>query len=350
VSGGELRVALACGVPAEKIVFSGVAKSDLEIDHAIGVGDGGILALQAESIEELQRIDDRGRALGRRARVAIRVNPGVDAGDLDTHAHIKTGHDEAKFGVARCDMAAALALAKRAKHLELVGVSAHVGSQFTSTDAYVAAARVVFEVARAAREQGAKLQYVDTGGGFGIDYDGASVVASPAEFVRAARIEQRAAGLDDLPLHVEPGRALVAAHAVLLSRVLHAKRTPHDTADPERAWLLIDAGMNDLIRPALYQARHRIVPLEPPRGAARSYRVVGPVCESSDDFGEHAGLDDRGYVAILDAGAYGFTMASEYNGRPLPAEVFVHDGRVAAISPRGDLDAWVDGRVAIKDV
>jgi diaminopimelate decarboxylase len=344
VSGGELRLALGCGISPEKIVYSGVAKTDDEIDQAIHAGDRGIDALQLESVEELLRIDGRARASARRARIAIRVNPGVDRDAVGTHAHVVTGHDEAKFGVAREDIAAALSLAHRSKHVELVGISMHVGSQLPRTDPYVEAGRVVFEVARTARERGASLQFVGTGGGFGIDY-GSGCPAKPADFVRAIRAEQRAAGLDDLALHVEPGRSLVAAHGVLLARVIQSKRTPHASESPDRAWLIIDAGMNDLLRPALYQARHRIVPLEPTRRELRSYRVVGPVCESSDDFGEHPDLADNGFVAILDAGAYGYTMASRYNGRPLPAEVFVRDGKIVALTEREPVEAWADARL-----
>ncbi|HEY2511644.1 MAG TPA: diaminopimelate decarboxylase [Polyangiaceae bacterium] len=348
VSGGELLLALGCGIAPEKIVFSGVAKSDEEIDRALAAGDTGILAVQVESVEELLRVDARARAAARSARVALRVNPGVDKDALDTHAHIATGHDEAKFGVAREDVSAAFSLAHRSKHLEVVGVSAHVGSQFTSTEAYVAAARALFDVAHAAREKGTKLRYVDTGGGFGIDYtDGSGgSIATPADFVRVARAAQKAAGLDDLPLHIEPGRSLVGAHGVLLARVLQSKRTPHQAETPERSWLLIDAGMNDLIRPALYQARHRIVPLSAGRRAPFPVRVVGPVCESSDDFGEHTGLSEAGYVALLDAGAYGYTMASRYNGRAMPAEVFLRGGAVVAVSPRKPMEDWVDERLA----
>jgi diaminopimelate decarboxylase len=210
-------------------------------------------------------------------------------------------------------------------------------------DAYVEAARVCFELARAWRDQGAALRFVDTGGGFGIDYgDGCEV--RPADFVRAARAEQRAARLDDLALFVEPGRSLVAAHGVLLASVIQPK------VAGRLRWLLIDAGMNDLVRPALYQARHRIVPLDAPVDAATAipWRVVGPVCESSDDFGEHA-LPEAPprAVAILDAGAYGYTMASRYNGRQLPVEVFVRGGGVVARTPRLPADEWARSRSEI---
>lgn len=353
VSGAELLVAHECGIAADKIVYSGVAKTDDEIDRALHAGDRGILALQIESVEELFRIDARARAAARTGRIAIRVNPGLEKEAAGTHAHVTTGHDEAKFGVARDDVGAAISLANRSKHVELVGISVHVGSQLTSTEAYVSGGRVAFDVARAAREKGASLRFVGTGGGFGIDY-GAGCPVKPADFVRAIRAEQFAAGLGDLSLHVEPGRSLVGAHGVLVARVIQTKRTPYAAESPERAWLVIDAGMNDLIRPALYQAFHRIVPLEMAasgthRCEPRSYRVVGPVCESSDDFGEHPSLLDGGFVAILDAGAYGFTMASQYNGRALPIEVFVRDGRIVAATEREPMEAWVEARVRIPE-
>ena len=344
VSGAELLVALGCGIAPEKVVFSGVAKSDGELTRAIACGERGIGAIQLESIEEIARAEARARALGRRARVSVRVNPAVTLDALDTHAHIATGHDEAKFGVPRDDVPRALEMIRASSSLELVGVTVHVGSQFVSTAAYVEAAAVCFEIARVVREQsGAKsLAFIDAGGGFGIDYgDGCAV--RPADFVRAARAEQRKARLDDLALYVEPGRSLVAAHGVLLANVIQPKvaRT--------RRWLLIDAGMNDLLRPALYQARHRIVVLEETANAATaSWNVVGPVCESSDDFGVHVlPSAPPAAVAILDAGAYGFTMASRYNGRQLPVEAFVQGGRVIASTARLAPEEWAASRLTI---
>jgi diaminopimelate decarboxylase len=340
VSGAEMRVALGCGVAPAAIVFSGVAKSDDEIDRAIAARIG---AIQVESLEEIDRVDARANAAGTRARIAVRINPGLDKDAIATHAHIATGHDEAKFGIGDGEMSAAIGRALALTGVELVGVASHVGSQLTSVDSYVGAARSVFDAARAARAKGAALVFVDTGGGFGIDY-GEGCATRPADFVRAVRAEQRARGLDDLALHIEPGRAMVGAHGVLLSRVIQSKR-----ALPDRAWLMIDAGMNDLIRPALYQARHRIVSLAAPSAKESAVRVVGPVCESSDDFGEHPHLDGAAYVAILDAGAYGYVMASRYNGRALPAEVFLRGGRVVARSDRKSPDDWADERVAIAD-
>ena len=347
VSAAELALALACGADPEAILFSGVAKLDQELDAAIGAGTRGIAAIQAESVEELSRIAARARAVGRRARVSLRINPAVEKATMGTHAHIATGHDEAKFGIARGDLVHAVSLLTATAELELVGMSTHVGSQFTSTRAYVEAARTLFDVTRdLLPTHGRSIRFVDTGGGFGIDYgDGCTV--RPADFVRETRSLQTASGLGGLVHFVEPGRALVAAHGVLLASVVQHKSTPAGSlADAHQRWLMIDAGMNDLLRPALYQARHRVVAVDagsPVRDVL--FRVVGPVCESSDDFGAHElPLPPPGVVAILDTGAYGYTMASRYNGRALPAEVFVRGGRVVSSRPRDSGSAWVADR------
>jgi diaminopimelate decarboxylase len=341
VSGGELLVALACGVDPARVVYSGVAKRDDEIDRALTCGASGIGAIQIESTEEIARIEARARAVGRVARVSVRVNPSVDLSEA-THAHIATGHDEAKFGVPLDDAAEAVRRVGQAPMLQLVGLGVHAGSQFTSLEPYLEAARVLFHLVKDLRALGpmSTLRFVDTGGGFGVDYgQGASL--TPADFVKAARREQKAHDLDDLALYVEPGRSLVAAHGVLVARVIQSKVT---TA---ARWLMIDAGMNDLVRPALYQARHRIVPLDRDAADVESvaWRVVGPVCESSDDFGEHLlPRDPPAAVAILDAGAYGYTMASEYNGRPLPVEVFVRGGKIVSTTTRRTVEAWATER------
>jgi len=341
VSGAELLLAVACGVPAAQIVFSGVAKTDAELDLAIGVGDSGIGAIQVESVEELPRISARATAVGRVARVSLRINPAVDMQALDTHSYIATGHDEAKFGVPLASVTDALGRIEGDRHLRLVGVGSHVGSQLTATDGYLASASALFTFAREVRAR-FDLTFVDAGGGFGIDYgDGCPV--RPADFMRLTRKLQREMGLDDLALYCEPGRSLVGAHGVLVASVIQRK-----IALPRR-WIMIDAGMNDLMRPALYQARHRIVPVVHAGEAMTAYRVVGPVCESSDDFGVHD-LPDSGprelrEVAILDAGAYGYSMASRYNGRALPAEVFLRGGKVLTSTPRGSVDEWVQDRL-----
>jgi diaminopimelate decarboxylase len=346
VSGAELRVALACGVSPDRVVYNGVAKTDDEIDLAIGTGPRGIGALLVESVEEIARVEARARAAGRAVRVGIRVNPGLDL-EGATHAHIATGHDRAKFGVPCDDAAGAAERVEGSPHLRLVGVTAHVGSHFKSTGPYVDSARVIFGLVQGMRAsgRGRALEFVDTGGGFAVDYTGEAGVTSPllpapADFVRAVRAAQSEHGLDDLALYVEPGRCLVAAFGVLLARVVQTKITSAGR------WLLIDAGMNDLIRPALYEARHRIVPLQmPAAGPAVPWRVVGPVCESSDDFGEHTlPAESPAQVAILDAGAYGYVLASVYNGRQLPAEVFLRDGRVVGRTERTTPESWAEAR------
>jgi diaminopimelate decarboxylase len=348
VSGAELLVALQCGVAPDHIVYNGVAKTDDEIDQAIASGPRGIGAIQLESVEEIARVEARARSAGRRVRVGLRLNPSLDL-DGATHAHIATGHDRAKFGVPRDDAPRAVDACEASPHLELVGVGAHVGSHFTSAGPYVESADVVFGIVGELRGAGRlrSLTYVNTGGGFGVDYVGPTPgetrapLPAPADFVRAARAAQRRARLDDLSLTVEPGRCIVAAHGVLVARVTQVK-----VARGGR-WLMIDAGMNDLIRPALYQARHRVVPVEAPADAELTpWRVVGPVCESSDDFGEHPlPHSPPEHVAILDAGAYGYTMASVYNGRQLPAEIFLAGGRVVGRTERTPVEQWVAERV-----
>jgi diaminopimelate decarboxylase len=343
VSGSELGVALSCGVSPDRVIYNGVAKTDDELDAAIAAGGSGIAAVQVESVEEIARLEARAVAAGRRVRTGIRMNPNVDLRDV-THANIATGHDTAKFGVPRADVGRAVELVNASPHLVLVGVGAHAGSQCSSTAKYVESARAVFEVARALRADGKarSLAYVNTGGGFAIDYTGEAPAAPrPADFIRALRSAQREAGLDDLASFVEPGRSLVAPHGVLLARVIQSK-----VAAAAR-WLMIDAGMNDLMRPALYQAKHRIVPLvtSGERSESVPWRVVGPVCESSDDFGEHLlpRVPPRS-VAVLDAGAYGYVMANEYNGRALPVEGFLSGARIAASTLRRSVDAWVAER------
>lgn len=344
VSGAELLLAMRCGVVPDRIVYSGVAKTDDELDLAIGAGEAGIRAINVESVEEIPRIAARASALGRVARVTLRINPGVSEDQIGTHSYIATGHDEAKFGVPLASLADAVSALEAARaSVRLVGVTSHTGSQLTALDAYLASARAVFETARSLRDRFA-LEFVDTGGGFGIDYgDGCPV--RPADFIRAARTIQREHGLDDLALFCEPGRSLVGAYGLLIARVIQRKVAP---GDPPRRWMMIDAGMNDLMRPALYQARHRVVPVVFEPGARLSpYRVVGPVCESSDDFGVHDLPEgELAEVALLDAGAYGYSMASRYNGRPLPAEVFLRSGAIVGVHARKPITDWVDDRLA----
>ncbi len=336
VTGPELRLARACGIEARRIVFSGVAKSEDELRLAVAED---ILAVQVESVGELERLAAIAAGAGRVARVSIRINPGLD--ELDTHAHVRTGHDDAKFGVALGRLDAALDVIHGAASLKLVGVACHVGSQFATTREYMEGARIVMDLA-ARITSTVPLEFVDAGGGFGIDYGGRPC-AEPADFVVAALAEKLLRpDLNGVALHVEPGRCLVGAHGVLLARVVGQKS---DGAG--RRWLLIDAGMNDLMRPALYQAEHRIEDLPAQRGGHASFRVVGPICESSDDFGTRELADPPApHVVLRDVGAYGYSMASRYNGRALAAEVFMSNGAVIAVCEREPAAAWVASRLA----
>ncbi len=333
VSRGELEVALGAGVPPSRILTTAVAKADHEIDAAIGAG---IRAIQMESIEELDRVAARARAAGKVTRLSLRIKPGVS---IDTHAHVATGHEGAKFGISLEDLGAAWERLDREPLLQVTGIGAHVGSTLKKVESYLASARVVCGVARARLSAGKALEFVDFGGGFGIDY-GAGPVPRPAAFLAAGRRLLGEEGLDGLSLFVEPGRSMVAPHGVLVARVVQEKRSRAAN------WAFLDAAMNDLIRPALYGAKHRIEPLER-APSAPLWRVAGAVCESADDFGEHPlgdPLPER--VVIRDAGAYGYVMASEYNGRPLPAEIFAAGGVVRSVSESPGRDAWVRRRLS----
>lgn len=329
---GEIEVALRAGFIPEQIVFTGVGKTRDELERAVALG---VKAINAESAGELDRIDRIARAQGGRARVALRVNPEVDAG---THPNITTGLKRNKFGVA-IDAAAAIAREFAARPgLEFVGLHAHIGSQITSLDPLRRAAGRLADLARDLREAGVPLQHVDVGGGLGIAYEDGATVVDVADYGRA--MIEATAGLG-LTLVVEPGRWLVAPAGALLARVVDVKAHPGG-----RTFVVLDAGMTELLRPALYGAYHRIVPLAARQAAPIACDVVGPVCESSDTFGVDRLLpapevDDL--VAVLDAGAYGAVMASNYNRRPLPAEVLVEAGTWRVVRRRQTVDDMLAG-------
>lgn len=330
-SAAELEVARRAGIAPDRILLSGMGKSALAIDAAIGAGDRGILAIQIDSVDEVGRVAARARALGRPARIALRLNPGVLA---DTHEAIATGHDDAKFGIAPSDQLEAFrAIEEAGANLVLVGLGGHVGSQLLRTDDYLEGARAILDVGARIPD----LEFVDFGGGFGIDY-GEGCPVRPADFAREAAdlVASRRPGAT---LVVEPGRSLVGAHGHLVASVVAQKRSGR------RRWLVLDAGMTDLLRPALYGARHRIESVDVPPTTGEIWRVVGPVCESTDDFGEFAlGSPPPARVVLRDAGAYGYTMASHYNGRGFAAEVFVQpDGRVT-VSRAGSEREWIEER------
>lgn len=307
----EIEVARKAGFEPRDLVFTGVGKSVAELECAVALD---LKAINVESAGELARVEAIASRLGRTVRVAVRINPDIDAG---SHPHISTGLKTNKFGVALEDARALFAWIGGRPSLHLVAVHVHVGSQVTSLDPLRAAARSAASVSRELIAAGVPLEYVDLGGGLGISYDG-SPTPTPADYVRALVGEVAETGL---PIVIEPGRALLAPAGVLIARVLDIK--PRSDGSE---FVIIDAGMTELLRPALYGAYHRIEPVSPRAGALRQYEVVGPVCESSDVVGrdrELPPLQVGDLVAIMDAGAYGFAMASNYNRRPLPAEVLV---------------------------
>ena len=325
VSGGELERVLAAAPEAVgRVVFSGVGKTAAEIDRAL---TADILEFNVESEAELELLATRARKLKRKARFALRVNPDVFA---ETHPYISTGLREHKFGI---DIRRAMGMYKSVasnRWLEAHGVSVHIGSQIRSADPFGAALERVSKLVRQLRREGIALKAIDAGGGLGIDYHGGSFDAEAKVREYAAAI-QDALGDFDGRLLLEPGRFLVAHAGALVARVLQVKRNGNKT------FVITDAAMNDLIRPALYQAHHEIVPVKPRTGRAKVVDVVGPVCETGDFFARDRKLqplEPGDLVALLDAGAYGMAQSSNYNTRLRPAEVLVEGGKARLIRRR----------------
>jgi diaminopimelate decarboxylase len=322
----EIDLARRVGFEPKEIVFTGVGKSMGELECAVPLG---LKAINVESVGELARIETIAARLGRAARVAVRVNPDIDA---KSHPHISTGLKINKFGV---DVEAArelFASLSGRSFLELVAVHVHIGSQITSLAPLRRAARFVAGLSADLQRAGHPLEYVDVGGGLGISYDGADVV-SPQDYVAAIVEEVRPTGL---PIVVEPGRSIVGPSAALVAKVIDVKPR---TASSD--FIVIDAGMTELLRPALYNAFHRIEAVLPRGGQTHHYEIVGPVCESSDVVGRDRmlmPLEVGDLVAIRDAGAYGSAMASNYNRRPLPAEVVVDGGEWRVVRRRQTID------------
>jgi len=325
VSRGELERVLAAGGEAKRVVFSGVAKGAAEIRRALEVGIG---VFNVESAAELTRIAHIAREMGRRAPVALRINPDVDP---KTHPYISTGLKRNKFGIP---VAEALALYRQAKsmpELELVGIACHIGSQLLDPSPLLEAAERVKDAVEQLERNGIALRHIDLGGGLGIRYRDETPPDIPA--VLRALAERFA----DRPerLMFEPGRSLVGNAGLLLTRVEYLKH------GEEQDFALVDAGMNDLMRPALYDAWHEIVPVVPRSGPVRRYDVVGPVCESSDFLGRgrELALEAGDLLAVLSAGAYGMAMSSNYNARPRPAEVLVEGAAHRLIRAREPLES-----------
>jgi diaminopimelate decarboxylase len=330
VSGGELeRVVAAAPDAVGRVVFSGVGKTAPEIDRAL---EAGILEFNVESEAELELLAMRARKLKVKARFALRVNPDVFA---ETHPYISTGLREHKFGIDIRKAAEIYRAAARNKWLEPHGISVHIGSQIRSAAPFGAAIERVCKLAMQLKREGIALRVVDAGGGLGIDYHGGTDGADPAAKVTeyAAAIEKALAGFD-CKLLIEPGRFIVAQAGALVTRVLNVKK------NGKKTFVITDAAMNDLIRPALYQAYHEIEPVKPSAGRARAVDVVGPVCETGDFFARDRMLkpvETGDLIALLDTGAYGMAQSSNYNSRFRPAEVLVEGKKHRLIRRREEM-------------
>jgi diaminopimelate decarboxylase len=328
-SGGEIEVALRAGYLPAQIVFTGVGKTDDELDRAVTLG---VSAINAESEGELRRLDAIARRRGARVRVAIRVNPDVDA---RSHPHISTALATSKFGVPIAEARDLFRRVRGCEGLALAGLHVHVGSQILDLAPLAAAARAAVTLAAELRGDGIALEHLDLGGGLGISYDGRPA-PSADDYAAAILPIVSASGL---PLVLEPGRALVARAGALVSRVIDLKDAPNG-----RHLAVLDAGMSELLRPAMYGAYHRIEPVTPGARPDTTYDLVGPICESSDVLGRERtmpALSPGDLVAVLDAGAYGSVMASNYNRRLLPPEVLVEDGSWRVIRRRQTIDDLV---------
>lgn len=324
VSGGELDRALAAGCAPERIIFSGVGKTRSEMRRALEVGIG---CFNVESRAELAVLDEVARAAGQVARVSLRVNPDVDA---RTHPYISTGLKDNKFGIAHDEVIATYREAASRPGLEVLGIDCHIGSQITQAEPYLDALERVLDLVETIEADGLRLRHLDFGGGLGIDYNGDT---PPAADVLWAQLLQRldARGFGDRKIVIEPGRSLVGNAGVCLTEVLYEKPGEH------KNFLIVDAAMNDLPRPAMYQAYHRIEPVRARSDTApTTWDVVGPVCESGDWLGRERELAVRtgDVLAVLSAGAYCMSMASNYNTRGRAAELLVHGSEVRVIRQR----------------
>src|SRR5216683_5885454 len=330
VSVGELMRCLRAGADARKIVFSGVGKTDEEIEAAL---KAGILMINVESRPELHRISEIAHRMNLNARVSLRVNPDLDPG---THPHISTGHRDSKFGVPLSQVREYYAEARGLPNLELAGLSTHIGSQITDTSPFAEAARKVAAIVRDLRANGVALKYLDLGGGLGIPYQ--EEPPEPAEYAAALLGPLRELGMKII---IEPGRVLVGNAGILVTRVLYVKET-----DVKR-FVVVDGAMNDLIRPVLYEAYHEIRPVEQHQDPSmQTADVVGPVCESGDFFARDREMPEPkpgDLLAVMSAGAYGFVMSSNYNSRPRAPEILVDGADAHVIRERESFDDLVRG-------
>jgi diaminopimelate decarboxylase len=310
VSGGEVARALECGFPPDKVVFAGVGKTDADMRAALAAG---IFCFNVESFQELETLDVLAGALGVRARVALRLNPDIDA---KTHHHITTGLGDNKFGISSVELPDCIDFLGRAAHSDFVGIHVHIGSQITDMNVFRKLCARVNDMVAWFTVRGLNLRIVNVGGGLGVDYHNPGTAPDFDAYFRIFHDHLKRPPQTEI--HFELGRALVAGCGVLVSRVLYVKR------GDKKNFVVLDAGMTELMRPALYQAYHKIENTTA-RGGTKKYDIVGPICESTDIFGRDVPLGDtqRGDIVVIHtAGAYGQVMASTYNLRALPPSVF----------------------------
>jgi diaminopimelate decarboxylase len=338
VSSGELARVLAAGGKAGNTVFSGVGKTAAEMREAL---EAGVKCFNVESIPELHALNDVAQSLGKRAPVSLRVNPDVDA---KTHPYISTGLKSNKFGVAFSDARATYRAAHAMANLDVVGIDCHIGSQITEISPYLDAIDKLLELVEQIEADGMSIRHVDVGGGLGITYDD-ETPPDIGDFVRTLldHIEKRGHGQREV--YFEPGRSLVGNAGILLTRVEFLK------PGEEKNFAIVDAAMNDLARPAMYEAFHRIVPVAKRDAPAHKYDVVGPVCESGDWLGRDRDLavEPGDLLAVCSAGAYGFVMSSNYNTRPRAAEVMVDGERVRVVRAREEVKQLFAGESILPD-
>jgi diaminopimelate decarboxylase len=330
VSGGELYRSLKAGVEPKKIVYSGVGKPVEDLKYALG---SDILLFNIESAQEMHALNRVAADVGKKARVALRVNPDVDP---KTHPYISTGMRENKFGIDIKEAMAQYRTAAGMSHLQVAGVSCHIGSQLTQLSPFVDALGKVLNLIRGLEDAGMEIHYLDLGGGLGITYHQESP-PHPDEYARAIRAEL---GETDLTLIFEPGRVIMGNAGILITRVLYTKRTA------EKSFIIVDAAMNDLMRPALYDSYHAVQPVRLIGGATVVADIVGPICESGDFFArgrEVQAFEQGDLMAVMSAGAYGFSMSSNYNSRPRAEEVMVREDRFYSIRSRETFSDLIRG-------
>jgi diaminopimelate decarboxylase len=321
VSGGELYRALRASIPADRIVFSGVGKSAEEIAYAV---KSGIAMINVESEGELSAVADVGQKLGKAVPVSVRVNPEIDA---KTHPYITTGLRKNKFGLLWPDARRLYGEMKKSRHLVPVGISSHIGSQIVEITPFIDAVRSLKGMVRELAGAGIGLRYIDIGGGLGITYKD-EAPPHPEEYAKAIEPELEGMGLT---LVLEPGRVIVGNAGIFVTKLLYVKATP------DKTFYVVDGAMNDLVRPAFYGAYHAIMPVAQTKAKMRKVDVVGPVCESGDFFAKGrklAELAPGALIAVMGAGAYGFSMSSNYNSRPRVAEVLVRGKEFFVIRKR----------------